>query len=262
MPDETPAKTNHRSFINLKSKTRARLPVTLFLLLVLAAAIAPQVRADEPFARSRDYDLRNAGIELRFDLDQRQVIGQVTHTLTTLKDGLRELDFDSVGLKILSARLDGQEAHFSTDDAKLRVDLGRTGKVGEKHEVVIRYQGSPKKGLYFILPNKGDSTQPKEIWTQGEAEDTRYYVPIYDYPNDPTTTEILVTCPRDSVTVSNGKLEKVVDAEPGMKTWTCRQSQPISPYLISLVAGQFDESKKSWRNIPVEYRVPRGEGER
>src|SRR5260370_841658 len=47
-----------------------------------------------------------------------------------------------------------------------------------------------------------------------------------------------------------------------MKTWTWRQSQPISTYLISLVAGQFDESKKSWRNIPVEYRVPRGEGER
>jgi aminopeptidase N len=238
------------------------LPVTLFLLLVLAAAIAPQVRADEPFARSRDYHLQNARIELRFNLDQRQVIGQVTHTLTTLKDGLRELDFDSVGLKILSARLDGQEAHFSTDDAKLRVDLGRTGKAGEKHEVVIRYQGSPKKGLYFILPNKGDWTQPKEIWTQGEAEDTRYYVPIYDYPNDRTTTEMIVTVPRDWVTVSNGKLEKVVDAEPGMKTWTWRQSQPISTYLISLVAGQFDESKKSWRNIPVEYRVPRGEGER
>src|SRR5260370_32028328 len=245
MPDETPAKTNHRSFINLKSKTRAPLPVTLFLLLVLAAASAPQVRADEPLARSRDYHLQNARIELRFDLDQRQVIGQVTHTLTTLKDGLRELDFDSVGLKILSARLDGQEAHFSTDDAKLRVDLGHTGKAGEKHEVVIRYQGSPKKGLYFILPNKGDSIQPKEIWTQGEAEDTRYYVPIYDYPNDRTTTEMIVTVPHDWVTASNGKLEKVVDAQPGMKTRTWRQSQPISTHLLSLVAVQVSERNKT-----------------
>src|SRR5260370_6243567 len=229
MPDETPAKTNHRSFINLKSKTRARLPVTLFLLLVLAAAIAPQVRADEPFARSRDYDLRNARIELRFDWDQRQVIGQVTHTLTTLKDGLRELDFDSVGLKILSARLDGQEAHFSTDDAKLRVDLGRTGKAGEKHEIVIRYQGSPKKGLYFILPNKGDSTQPKEIWTQGEAEDTRYYDPIYDYPNDRTTTEMIVTVPRNWVTDHKGRLKTLVKADAGRETRVGRQRPPSAP---------------------------------
>src|SRR4029077_4560333 len=262
MPEETPKEISARSFINLRRKMRARLAVISFLLLVSGAAIAPWARADEPFARTRDYDLQNARIELRFNLDQRQVIGQVTHTLTTLKDGLRELDFDSVGLTILSARLDGQEAHFSTDDAKLRVDLARAGKAGEKHEVVIRYQGSPKKGLYFILPNKSDSTQPKEIWTQGEAEDTRYYVPIYDYPNDRTTTQMIVTVPRDWVTVSNGKLESVVDAGPGMKTWTWRQSQPISTYLISLVAGEFDESKKSWRNITVEYRVPVGEGNR
>src|SRR5260370_41885065 len=245
MPDETPAKKNHRSFINLKSKTHARLPVTLFLLLVVAAAIAPQVRADEPFARSRDYDLRNARIELRFDLDQRQVIGQVTHTLTTLKDGLRELDFDSVGLKILSARLDGQEAHFSTDDAKLRVDLGRTGKAGEKHEVVIRYQGTPKKGLYFILPNKGDSTQPKEIWTQGEAEDTRYYVPIYDYPNDRTTTEMIVTVPPDSMTPSQRTLATGPHADPGTTTRTMPQSEPLPPCAKSREPGQFARTAKS-----------------
>src|SRR6202030_3149161 len=221
-----------------------------------------RLRADEPFARNRDYHLQNARIELRFDLDQRQVVGQVTHTITTLKDGLRELDFDSVGLKILSARLDGKDAHFSTDDAKLHVDLDRPSKSGEKHEVMIRYQGSPKKGLHFILPSKSYSAQPKEIWTQGEAEDTRYYIPIYDYPNDRTTTEMIVTVPREWVTVSNGKLQSVVDSGPGMKTWTWRQSQPISTYLISLVAGEFDESKKTWRNIPVDYRVPHGEADR
>jgi aminopeptidase N len=259
---EMTEETKDRSFVARRTKRCAPIAVISFLLLLLAAAAGSRARADEPFGRSRDYDLQNARIELRFDLDQRQVIGQVTHTLTTLKDGLRELDFDSVGLTILSARLDGTEAHFTTGDAKLRVDLSRASKAGEKHEVTIRYQGSPKKGLYFILPNKSYSGQPKEIWTQGEAEDTRYYIPIYDYPNDRTTTEMIVTVPRDWVTVSNGKLESVVDAGQGMKTWTWRQSQPISTYLISLVAGEFDESKKTWRNMPVDYRVPRGEAER
>ncbi len=248
--------------VNRRAKRCASIVFVSLLLLATGVALAQWARADEPFARSRDYDLQNARIELRFDLDHRQVTGQVTHTVTTLKDGLHVLDFDSVGLTILSATLDGKEAHFSTDDAKLHIDLGRAGKAGEKHEVTIRYQGSPKKGLYFILPNKSYSTQPKEIWTQGEAEDTRYYVPIYDYPNDRTTTEMIVTVPRDWVTVSNGKLENVTDAGQGMKTWTWRQSQPISTYLISLVAGEFDESKQTWRRIPVEYRVPRGEADR
>lgn len=245
-----------------QKQARAAFVCALFLLLVWALAAAPRARADEPFARNRDYDLQNARIELRFDLDKREVMGQVTHTLSTLKDGLRSLDFDSVGLTILSTRLDGKDAQFTTDDAKLHVDLERPSKTGEKHEVMIRYRGSPKKGLHFILPDKNYSSQPKEIWTQGEAEDTRYYVPIYDYPNDRTTTEMVVTVPRDWVTVSNGKLESVADSGDGMKTWTWRQSQPVSTYLISLVAGQFDESKKNWRNIPVAYLVPKGEAER
>jgi aminopeptidase N len=256
------AKTNSPSSTPGQAKKRGRLAITLLCLLALGAAAGPKARADQPFAPSRDYDLQNARIELRFDLDQRRVLGQVTHTLTTLKDGLRELDFDSVGLTIQSASLDGKEARFSTDDAKLRVALDGVGKAGDKHEVTIRYEGRPKKGLYFILPNKSYSAQPKEIWTQGEAEDTRYYVPIYDYPNNRTKTQMIVTVPRDWVTVSNGKLESVVDAGQGMKTWTWRQSQPISTYLISLVAGEFDESKKTWRNTPIDYRVPHGEANR
>ena len=252
---------NERPFALWRAKACRGIAAISFVLLALAL-IMPAARADEPFAPSRDYDLQNVRVELSFNLDQRQILGQVTHTLTTLKDGLRELGFDSVGLTILSARLDGKEARFSTKDAKLHVDLGRVGKAGEKHEVTIRYQGAPKKGVFFVLPNKSYPAQPKEIWTQGEAEDTRYYIPIYDYPNDRTTTEMIVTVPRDWVTVSNGKLESVVDAGQGMKTWTWRQSQPISTYLISLVAGEFDERKTTWRNIPVDFRVPRGDADR
>ena len=257
------AEENHRrSFVIGQIKRRGCVAVILILVLAVGAVLAQRLCADEPFARSRDYHLQNARIELRFDLDRRQVVGQVTHTITTLKDGLRELDFDSVGLKILSTRLDGKDAQFSTDDAKLHVDLDRPSKSGEKHDVMIRYEGSPKKGVFFVLPNKSYPSQPKEIWTQGEAEDTRYYIPIYDYPNDRTTTEMIVTVPRDWVTVSNGKLLSIVDAGQGMKTWTWRQSQPISTYLITLVAGEFDEIKKMWRNIPVDYRVPHGEADR
>ena len=214
---------NVRPFAFLRPKARRGIAAISFVLVALAL-IVPAARADQPFAPSRDYDLKNVRVELRFNLDQRQIVGQVTHTLTTLKDGLRTLDFDSVGLTILSASLDGKDARFSTDDAKLHVDLDRVAKAGEKHEVTIRYQGNPKKGVYFVLPNKSYPTQPKEIWTQGEAEETRYYIPIYDYPNNRTTTEMIATVPANWVTVSNGKLESVADAGQGMKTWTWRQS--------------------------------------
>jgi aminopeptidase N len=62
--------------------------------------------------------------------------------------------------------------------------------------------------------------------------------------------------------VANGKLINVADAANGMKTWTWRESVPSSTYLITVVAGEFDEVKDSWRGIPVTYYAPKGRGDR
>jgi aminopeptidase N len=231
-------------------------------LLAVLLALAPFLRADQPYAPDREYDLMHARIELRFDVDQRRVMGQVTHTLAALRDGLRQLDFDSVDLKIQAVQVDGKDARFSTDAQKLHVDLAAASKAGQKYDVSIRYDGQPKKGLFFILPDKSRPKQTKQIWSQGEAEDTRNYIPIYDYPNDRTTFDMILTVPADWQTVSNGKLISVTPAAQGMKTWTWSQTEPVSTYLISLVVGEFDKRSDMWRNIPVDYMVPRGDGDR
>src|ERR1035441_1482171 len=74
------------------------------IVLALAVLLAGVVRADRPYAPSRDYHLENVRVSLRFDLDQRKVIGEVTHTLSTLRDGLTHLDFDCADLTIRIGR--------------------------------------------------------------------------------------------------------------------------------------------------------------
>ncbi len=235
-----------------------RAAILAAIVLAVAAIFAAAARADRPYAPSRDYHLQNVRVALRFDLDQRKVIGEVTHTLSTLRDSLTHLDFDCADLTVSSARVNAKDTTFELRDDKLRVNLAQPAKAGEKFEVNLRYEGKPTTGLYFILPDKDDPGRPKEIWTQGEAEDTHHYIPIYDYPNDRTTSEMILTVPGDWLTVSNGKLLSVQDAAGGMKTWTWRQSLPVSTYLISFVAGEYKEKKDTWRNIPVTYYVPRG----
>ncbi len=229
------------------------------MVIALAAIFALPARADRPYAPSRDYHLQNVRVSLRFDLDQRKVIGEVTHTLSTLRDGLSHLDFDCADLTISSARINGKDTPYEVRDGKLRVSLAQPAKSGQQFEVNIRYEGKPTTGLYFILPDKDDPSRAKEIWTQGEAEDTHHYIPIYDYPNDRATSEMILTVPGDWLTVSNGKLLSVQDAPGGLKTWTWRQSLPVSTYLISFVAGQYKEKKDTWHNIPIAYYVPRGQ---
>jgi aminopeptidase N len=234
-------------------------PRCAVFLLLGALLLSAAGRADEPYARSRDYDLQNVKAHLWFDTDQRKVRGEVTHTLAMLRDDVTQIQFDSVDLKIAAVTLDGKDAKFSTTAAALIVPLPSPSRRGEHHEVFIRYDGQPKKGLYFVLPDKNYPNRPKEVWTQGEAEDTRYYIPIYDYPNDRTTSEMILTVPAAWLTVSNGNLVSVKEESDGTKTWDWKQSEPLSTYLITAVAGEFVEKKDTWRGIPVRYVVPRGQ---
>ena len=229
----------------------------------LAVAISAwPLRADEPYARSRDYDLQHSKIALRFDLEQKKVLGDVTHALSILRDGTSKVAFDSVGLTIQNVTVNRSPAKFETTRDKLTVSLPTAAHAAEKFDVEIRYEGKPAKGLYFVLPSKDYPNRPTQVWTQGESEDTRYYLPTYDYPNDRLTTETILTVPASWITVANGKLISVTNDVDGMKTWTWKESLPSSTYLISVVAGEFDELKQSWRKIPVNYYAPKGRGNR
>jgi aminopeptidase N len=245
-----------------RNANRIRWAILTVVAVAAIAVAAAHLRADEPYARNRDYDLQHSKIALRFDLDQKKVIGDVTHTLAILRDGTSKIAFDSVGLTIQSVTVNKEPAKFESTASKLIVPLPAAAHSGEKFDVDIHYEGKPAKGLYFILPDKDYPNRPKQIWSQGESEDTRYYLPTYDYPNDRLTTETILTVPSSWITVANGKLVNVSKADNDMKTWTWRESLPSSTYLITVVAGEFDEVKQTWHGEPVTYYAPKGRGDR
>jgi aminopeptidase N len=245
-----------------RNANRIRSTILILAAAAAIAAAAVHLRADEPYARNRDYDLQHSKIALRFDVEQKKVIGDVTHTLTILREGAPKVAFDSVGLTIQTVTVNKAPAKFESTASKLIVPLPAVAHSGDKFDIDIRYEGKPAKGLYFILPDKDYPNRPKQIWTQGESEDTRYYLPTYDYPNDRLTTETILTVPASWITVANGKLVSVSKAPDNMKTWTWRESLPSSTYLITVVAGEFDEVKQAWRGEPVTYYAPKGRGDR
>jgi aminopeptidase N len=251
-----------RESLRSANRHRSRQGFLAIPALLAIFVAAPQLRADEPYARSRDYDLQHSRIALRFDLDQKKVLGEVTHSISILRDGVTKIALDSVGLAIQRVTLNKASVKFETSADKLIIPLPAAAKAGDKFDVAIRYEGKPAKGIYFILPDKDYPDRPKQIWTQGESEDTRYYLPTYDYPNDRLTTETILTVPASWITISNGKLIGVSDAGKGLKTWYWKESVPSSTYLITVVAGEFDEVKDMWRGIPVTYYAPKGRGDR
>src|SRR5467141_1784794 len=115
----------------------AFLALTVLLAIFIAA---PQIRADEPYARSRDYDLQHSKIAMRFDLDQKKVLGEVTHSLSILRDGTAKIVFDSAGLTIQKVTVNRTAAKFETTREKLIISLAAETKSGDKLEIVIRYE--------------------------------------------------------------------------------------------------------------------------
>ena len=77
---------------------------------------------------------------------------------------------------------------------------------GEEIEIAIDYAGQPRRGLYFVGPDDAYPNKPRQAWTQGEDEDSRYWFPCYDYPNNRTTSEVIATVPEKFTAVSNGAL--------------------------------------------------------
>src|SRR6202011_5366873 len=95
---------------------------------------------------------------------------------------------------------------FETSDGKLRITLPRALKADEEIEIAIDYSARPRRGLYFVGPDEAYPNKPVEAWTQGEDEDSRYWFPCYDYPNDRVTSEVIATVPETFTAVSNGAL--------------------------------------------------------
>jgi aminopeptidase N len=218
---------------------------------------------DKPFAvPKRNFDLQHIKLELVFDLPMRKVMGTATLRIAALGDGLREVSLDSAKLTIETVTIKGRGLRFHTDDEKLYLALDRPYAKGVPLDVVIKYHAQPKRGLFFVMPDRNHPTRPSQIWAQGDTAggNNRFWFPSYDFPNDKTTTEMLVTVPSGWETVSNGSLLNVTEnTGAGTRTFHWLQDKPMSSYLVSLVAGEFEKHEDKWK-VPVTYYVPRGRG--
>jgi aminopeptidase N len=204
-------------------------------------------------------DVRHIRLDVSLDFEHHAISGTATHRLTVIADNLARLEFDEAELAIAAVRVDGTAVPFGTDSGRLIIHLPAPRRAGAELNVAIDYSAHPRRGLYFIAPDAGYPDKPVEAWTQGEDEDSRYWFPCYDYPNNRATSEVVATVPEKFVTISNGVLAgKSVDKAKAVSTWHWRHDTPHSAYLITLAAGDFVELRDQAGATPVFYYVHPG----
>ncbi len=207
------------------------------------------------YPRDPSYRLKHYRLELMINVAERSISGVASLTITPLTSGSDTLELDAVEMRIDSVEADGKALEYSYDGAKLAVKLPQ--KLENEITVRVKYYTKPRLGLHFVLPDEHYPNRVATIWSQGEPEYNRYWLPIYDYPNNKCTSEMVVTLPREFVVVSNGVLVSVEELGE-LRRWHWRLDKPHSTYLISLAAGLFSEFKERIGDVELAYYVPRG----
>ncbi|MBS1904955.1 MAG: hypothetical protein JSS75_14720 [Bacteroidetes bacterium] len=240
--------------------------------LVLTALIVPLVHAQAPVLyqethlvdpaerapREHPLDMQRMKIEVSFEPAKSKVIGRVTHYFTPIRSSVDSVYFDGPGITIKKALLNGKPLRFVSTSDGLSVFPSSPMHWGENDSITFEYECTPRKGIYFIGWNDPKNLSRKQIWTQGEGTDNRYWIPCYDDWDDKLITETIVKFDKDYEVLSNGTKLAEKDNGDGTKTWHYKMTHPHSAYLVMLGIGKYGiEHRKTKAGVPVNlYYYP------
>lgn len=204
------------------------------------------------------YVFRNTIVKLAFDFDRGIAYGDATSVISPKRSGLSLIPFNSVGLRFSSVRVNGARARYVVSRDHLYVYLPRPASSSAILRIESRYSVHPARGIYFIRPDRYYPAMQPEIWSQGEAEDNRMWLPTWDEPNQKTPVEQIVTVPKGWTVTANGHLKSHTSAG-ATTTWDWVEPAPISTYLIAFSAGPYVKFHTQTGRTPVDFFVSRAD---
>ncbi len=238
------------------------------IIIIAASLFCAQVAAqtktqtyaweDEKYPRERLIDMERMIVDVSFDAPLSLVKGQVTHYFKPLRKSVDSIFFDAPEITIKNVFLNGKKARYNTTTAGVTIYCEPALNWETNDSVRIQYEAHPKKGIYFIGWNDKNNVSRKQIWTQGQGVDNRYWIPMWDDLNDKMITETIVRFDSKYKVLSNGT--KVLERmnKDGTKTWHYKMTKPHASYLLMLGIGEYEiKEAKSKSGVPLRmYYYP------
>ena len=208
--------------------------------------------------RERFVDFSDLKLDVEFEPKKKVVRGKVTEKFTVLRKAIDTLFLDAIDMTFYEVKLNGEPIEHVKYKNGITLKFGKTLQWNERHEIFIKYEATPKKGLYFVGWNDETNRSRKQIWTQGQGIDNRHWIPMYDERNDQLVSEMIVHFDSSYQVLSNGELlskNKASNKMPqGMNTWHYEISHRHAPYLIMLGIGNYGiVSDTSLSGVPLKF---------
>lgn len=135
-------------------------------------------------ARPNDAVATHLEWEAEVDFEKKQIVA-TAHWLISLKKGVKEIIFDTDGLKIDRVWLnDGEATDWRLGQEQEYIGSALVVKVNENTQMVhISYKTSAEaKGLQWLDPSQTHDKNAPFLFTQGQAVLTRSWLPCQDSP--------------------------------------------------------------------------------
>ncbi|MDB6070059.1 MAG: Peptidase rane alanine aminopeptidase [Verrucomicrobiales bacterium] len=226
----------------------------------LMMPLGGEIKPGRKYARDRLVDIRHLALEVTPDFKARSLTGKVTIFFTPIAAELSTLSLDSVDLSIDEVTAAGAKvADRQVTEDQLLVHFAQPVPAGQEVSVTVSYHAQPENGLHFRTTEMGYPAGDDQVWSQGEAENHRFWFPCYDYPNERFSSEVTCRVPAGMEVISNGSLVAKTPEAGGLVSWHWLQKQPHVNYLIALGAGYFSKLESKVGDLPISLFVPPSE---
>jgi aminopeptidase N len=204
-------------------------------------------------ARNHKIDQVRMVVDVGFNPDQQRVRGTVTHYFRPLRSTIDSFYLDGPDITYKEVRLNGNLTNHDVTDGGIRIHPDAPRPWKQTDTLRIRYEATPRHGLYFTGWDDSTGRAPRQVWTQGQGPGHRHWVPFYDNPNDKLITETIITFDEEYRVLSNGERVGVEANGDGTKTWHYRMSNPHPGYAMMIGIGRYQVQRET-SNSGVEIQ--------
>ena len=221
-----------------------RLLAALLVAAPAAAAVAPILTTPEAvdtvsFAKPLEARVTHVALDLTVDFKTSRLSG--TATLDVLASpGAEVIVLDDAGLDIQGVSdASGRALPFAVGAAVDGKGAPLTVTLHGATRIVVRYRSAEAaQALQWLTPAQtAGKTQPL-LFSQGEPNANRSWIPTQDSPGIRQTWDARITVPAGLTAVMSAEMpDRAGVAVPGGRQFSFHEPNPVPPYLIAIAVG-------------------------
>jgi aminopeptidase N len=197
----------------------------------------------DSYPRQPGIDVRGYVFRIELKDDTPAIIAEADVEVAFKADNVRELWLDLIGLSadgktgmtVSGVTSGGDSLSFTHQGGRLTVQLGATGKAGDRRRVTIRYAGVPADGL-LVGPNKHAE---RVFFGDNFPDRARHWLPTIDHPSDKASCEFVITAPEAYQVVAPGALVETTTLTGNRRLTRYRETVPITTYCMVIGVARF-----------------------